>query len=78
MINDGLVGLELAKYIMLRVVNNHENIEKVSEDFGNDVRFISHVVKFLKDVGWIKQDDSGDYKMTNVISLKVSSSKITV
>ena len=78
LINDQLVGLELAKYIVLRLVENNESIEKVSEDFDNDVRFINGVVKFLKDVGWIKQDGTDDYQMTDVISLKVSSSKIVV
>jgi hypothetical protein len=33
---------------------------------------------FLKDVGWIAQDSTGGYQMTDVISLKVSSSKIVV
>lgn len=77
LINDELVGLELAKYIA-RLVENNESIEKVSEDFGNDVRFISRIVKFLEDVAWIKQDGSGDYQMTDAISLKISSSKIVV
>lgn len=78
MISDGLVGIELAKYIVLRLVNNNESIEKVSEDFDNDIHFISRVVKFLEDVEWIKQNDSRDYRMTDAISLKVSSSKIIV
>lgn len=78
LINDELVGLELVKYIVLRLVENDESIEKVSEDFGNDVRFISRVVKFLEDVAWIKQDGFGDYQMTDAISLKISSSKIVV
>ena len=39
-----LTGLELAKYIMLRLVDNHESIEHLSENFDNDVRFIKRVV----------------------------------
>ena len=50
-----LTGLELAKYILLRLVDNNESIEQLAEDFDNDVRFIDGVVKFLTDVGWIKQ-----------------------
>ena len=73
-----LGGLELAKYILLRLVDNNESIERLAQDFDNDVRFINGVVKFLKDVGWIKQDGAGGYRMTDVISLKVSSSKIIV
>ena len=78
MISDVLVGLKLAKYIVLRLVNNNESIEKESEDFDNDIHFINRVVKFLEDVEWIKQNDSRDYRMTNAISLKVSSSRIIV
>ena len=73
-----LTGLELAKYILLRLVDNNESIEQLAEDFDNDVRFIDGVVKFLNDVGWIKQDRTGSYQMSDVISLKVSSSKIVV
>lgn len=44
-----LTGLKLAKYIMLRLVDNHESIEQLSENFDNDVRFInSGVEAFLK------------------------------
>ena len=57
-----LTGLELAKYILLRLVDNNESIEQLAEDFDNDVRFIDGVVKFLKDVGWIKQDGTGVIK----------------
>lgn len=57
--NDGLTGLELAKYII-------------------EVRFITGVIKFLKDIGWIKQDSNGIYQMTDDISLKVSCSKIAI
>jgi hypothetical protein len=73
-----LTGLELAKFILLRLVNNNESIEQVAEDFDNYVRFIDGVVKFLKDVGWVVQDSTGGYQMTDVISLKVSCSKIVV
>jgi hypothetical protein len=57
-----LTGLELAKYILLRLVYNNESIEQLAEDFDNDVRFINSVVKFLKDVKWIKQDSTGRIK----------------
>jgi hypothetical protein len=57
-----LTGLELAKYILLRLVYNNESIEQLAEDFDNDVRFINSVVKFLKDVRWIKQDSTGRIK----------------
>lgn len=63
-----LTGLELAKYILLRLVYNNESIEYLAEDFDNDVRFINSVIKFLKDVRWIKQDSTGRYQMSDLIS----------
>jgi hypothetical protein len=73
MMDDNLTGLELAKFIILRLVENDESIEELE----NDVRFITRVVTFLKDIGWIKEDSStGSYQMSDVISLKVSSSRI--
>jgi predicted transcriptional regulator len=48
----------------LRVVDDLESIERVAEDFDNDQRFISEVVDFLKDIGWIKQDMNGAYRIT--------------
>jgi hypothetical protein len=79
MINDTLTGLELAKYISLRLVNNNTTIEQVALDFENDVRFVTRVVKFLKDIGWIKEDSSGIYQITDdIISSKISCSKLVV
>ncbi|MGH9912462.1 MAG: hypothetical protein ACRD4W_08475 [Nitrososphaeraceae archaeon] len=48
----------------MRVVDDLESIERVAEDFDNDQRFISEVVDFLKDIGWIKQDMNGAYRIT--------------
>ena len=73
-----MTGLELAKYILLRLVYNNESTEHLAEDFDNDVRFINSIIKFIKDVRWIKQDDIGRYQMSDLISSKVSSSKIII
>ena len=48
----------------MKLVDN-QSVEKISEDFDNDVRFITGVVDFLKDIRWIKQDRiSGLYQIT--------------
>ena len=73
-----LTGLESAKYMLLRLVDNHESIEQLSEDFDNDVRFINRVVKFLEDIRWIEQDHDGLYQITDVIRLKVNASKYLI
>ena len=75
--DDNLTGLEMAKFIILRLVENNESIEQLAEDFENDVRFITRVVTFLKDIRWIKEDScTGSYQMSDAISLKVSSTRI--
>jgi hypothetical protein len=63
-----LGGLELAKYILLRLVVQNESIERLTQDFDNDTRFINGVVKFLQDIGWIKQNGTGGYQMSDVVS----------
>jgi predicted transcriptional regulator len=59
-----LSGLELAKYVLLRLINDHESIETIAEDFDDDQRFISGVVDFLDDIDWIRQDMNGVYRIT--------------
>jgi predicted transcriptional regulator len=49
---------------MLRLVSYHDNIEKIAENFDNDNQMISEVFKFLNDIGWIKPDVNGTYKIT--------------
>ena len=50
-----LSGLELAKYVLMRIADN-QSIEKISEDFDDDIQFIKGIVILLKDTGWIVQD----------------------
>ena len=73
-----LGGLELAKYILLRLVVQNDSIERLAQDFDNNTRFINGVVKFLQDIGWIKQNGTGGYQMSDVVSLKVNSTRIVV
>jgi hypothetical protein len=73
-----LGGLELAKYILLRLVVQNDSIERLAQDFDNDTRFINGVVKFLLDIGWIKQNGTGGYQMSDVVSSKVNSTRIVV
>src|ERR671919_2059915 len=59
-----LSGLELAKYVLLRLVYDHDSIEKIAVAFDDDKKFILGVVYFLMDIGWVKQDLSGTYRIT--------------
>ncbi len=59
----------------MRLVDN-QSVEKISEDFDGDVRFINGIVDFLKDIGWIKQDRiSGLYQITEIGRMKANASK---
>ena len=63
--------MESAKYVLARLVDI-QSIEKLAEEFDGDVRFISGVVEFLKDVKWVEQDRySGLYQLTEIGETKV-------
>jgi hypothetical protein len=54
----------------MRLVDN-QSVEKLAEDFDDDVRFINDVVDFLKDIRWIKQDRiSSLYQLTEIGRMK--------
>jgi hypothetical protein len=62
----------------MRLVDS-QSVEKISEDFDDDVRFINGIMEFLKDIGWIKQDRiSGLYQMTHIGKMKSNASKMIV
>ena len=59
-----LSGLGLAKYVLERLVNGRDNVEKIAEEFNNDKVLILEIIDFLDEIGWIKQDLSGTYRIT--------------
>lgn len=62
----------------MRLANN-QSVETISKDFDDDMPFVNSIVEFLKDIGWVKQDQtSGLYKMTEVGKTKAHASKIIV
>jgi hypothetical protein len=74
--NSTLAGLELAKYVLMRLVHN-TSVEKLAEESDKDVRFINSVVEFLKNIKWIEQNDiSGMYQITEIGKIKANSSTI--
>ena len=59
----------------MRLVDN-QSLEKLAEEFDDDVQFISSIVDFLKDIGWIKQDRiSGLYQITEIGRMKANASE---
>lgn len=71
-----LTGLELAKYVLKRLADNHDSVER-AEDFDNDVRFILGVIDFLKEIGWMEQEFTSEiYQITEKGKLKAGASKM--
>ena len=69
-----LEALEIAKYVLARIVDI-QSVERLAEEFDNDVQFINGIIKFLKEVRWIEQDcTSGLYQLTANGKTKVNSS----
>jgi hypothetical protein len=63
----------------LKLVDNNAIIEHVAVAFENGVRFVTRVVKFLEDVGWIKQDSNSSFQMIDeIISSKINGSKLVI
>ena len=59
----------------MRLVDN-QSLEKLAEEFDDDVRFINGIVDFLNDIKWIKQDQiSGLYQITEIGRMKANTSK---
>lgn len=62
----------------MRLVDN-QSVETISKDLDDDMRFVNSIVEFLKDIEWVKQDQtSGLYKMTEVGKTKARASKVIV
>jgi predicted transcriptional regulator len=59
-----LSGLELAKHVLVRLVNDQESVEEIAESFDNDKGLISQVVEYLNNIRWIRQEENGTYKIT--------------
>ena len=38
--------------------------KRLQEDFDNDKKFISGIIDFLNEIGWIRLDSSGTYRIT--------------
>lgn len=59
-----LSDIGLAKYVLERLVNGRDNVEKIAEEFNNDKELILEIIDFLDEIGWLKQDRTGTYRIT--------------
>ena len=63
--HDRLRGLSLAIYTLKQLTNNQcADIIDIASKYDNDENFIMSVIEFLKDIGWLSQDENGKYIVT--------------
>ena len=55
----------MAVYILKRIVENGDSIQKLIQDLDNDEKYPLAIVSFLEDIGWMKQEPNGEYVITN-------------
>ena len=60
-----LSGLILARFVLKRLVENGDTVEKLIQDLDGDEKYFFSIVSFLKDIKWIREDSNGEYVITN-------------
>jgi DNA-binding IclR family transcriptional regulator len=60
-----LTGLELADHILMRIVEEGDSVEELTQGLDRKESYVSALTSILKDVGWIDQDPSGKYIITD-------------
>jgi predicted transcriptional regulator len=58
-----LTGLEVAKYLLSKLVKDHGGIEKMTEALDCDYDLVSELLEFFIDTGWIKQNANQTYEI---------------
>jgi DNA-binding IclR family transcriptional regulator len=59
-----LTGLEIAKYLLSRLVKDDDGIKRMAEALDYDEKLVSEVLDFFRDIGWIRQNTNGTYEIT--------------
>lgn len=49
----------------MRIVVESDTVEKLVQDFDGKERYVSTLVSILEDVGWVEQEPSGRYIITD-------------
>jgi DNA-binding IclR family transcriptional regulator len=60
-----LIGVEIIKYLLSRLVVDHVGIERMAEELDHDEKLVSEVLDFFIDIGWIRQNTNGTYRITS-------------
>jgi Mn-dependent DtxR family transcriptional regulator len=60
-----LSGLALAEYILMRIVENDNTVEKLTQDLDCKENYVTTLASILEDLGWIEQEPGGKYIITD-------------
>lgn len=60
-----LSGLALAKYILKRLTEDDDTVEELTQDFDDNEDFVLNIIAFLKEIGWLKEEQRGKYIITD-------------
>jgi Mn-dependent DtxR family transcriptional regulator len=60
-----LTGLELAGYVLMRIVGEGDTVEELTQGLDDKESYVSTLTSILEDIGWIEQDPSGEYTITD-------------
>ena len=72
------IALDLAKYVLVKVVNG-QSAKRLVEEFDNDTRFINGIVEFLIDTAWVEYNHiRGLYQMTEIGEMNFNASKVII
>jgi hypothetical protein len=55
----------LARHVLERLTVDGDTVRSLGHDFDDDEAYILSIVTFLKDVGWMKEEQDGSYSTTN-------------
>jgi hypothetical protein len=60
-----LTGLDVAKYLLSKLVKNQDSIERMTEALEYDEKLSSEVLDFFIYARWIRQNTNGTYIITS-------------
>jgi Mn-dependent DtxR family transcriptional regulator len=60
-----LTGLELAGYVLMGIVGEGDTVEELTQGLDDKESYVSTLTSILEDIGWIEQDPSGKYTITD-------------
>ena len=59
-----LTGLDIAKFLLSKLVKDQDSIEKMTEALDCNYGLVSELLDFFIDIGWIKQTANRTYEIT--------------